>query len=466
MSYFVYDGISIKTLLPESELTIGVLDSFDEIDGNLGREIIKGEVNSSRYSPNYVTSLFNEVVNFDLFIYKVDESDFTTDEQRKLTELLTRSRTPKWFSSYDCDDNLIANYKGLFTQITYKIFSGLKGFQVHFENDSAYDYDIVNNKALYNGEVFVIDSDTDEKVYPLLKISGALNQKICVKETISEVVCDKDCVTHRNIAIGASKIAIGDNGWINGNWKYSGEGGTLTVEDMQGAGIYVQGDGNGLKIQQNDISKPQSACYQASCRLDGGEYYTLSCWIKSNANGGKCRLMPFTITGGENSGYKEFDVTTEWQYVTCVSNKPTSSDNYYSASCVYYRNVQNEGDYLQIANIKLEKGKNATEWCFPIEDLPVKSVTTKTSTFRAVDSPIYIDCKLCIIYKIDVNGKMIPCDFDMLGVDNINSLSWFEMESSTNKTYKFECYKADNENVKYTMISDYIIPQKRAYRWE
>ena len=197
MSYFVYDGTSIKTLLPGSELTIGVLDSFDEIDGNLGREIIKGEVNSERYSPNYITSLFNEVVNFDLFIYKTNESDFTTEEQRKLTKLLTSARTPKWFSSYDCNDNLIANYRGLFTQVTYKIFSGLKGFQVHFENDSPYDYDIVKNKSLTvlgyasidettNNWIYPLASDSDEPIYPVLKIVGKTGSAITLSQRIEK----------------------------------------------------------------------------------------------------------------------------------------------------------------------------------------------------------------------------------------------------------------------------------------
>lgn len=201
MSYFVYDGTSIKTLLPGSELTIAVLDSFDEIDGNLGREIIKGEVNSERYSPNYITSLFNEVVNFDLFIYKTNESDFTTDEQRKLTKLLTNARTPKWFSSYDCNDNLIANYRGLFTQVTYKIFSGLKGFQVHFENDSPYDYDIVQDKSVGDLKDFVanqelktisypIESDTDESIYPVLKITGKTGKTITLSQTVMK--CEFD----------------------------------------------------------------------------------------------------------------------------------------------------------------------------------------------------------------------------------------------------------------------------------
>lgn len=199
MSYFVYDGTSIKTLLPGSELTVAVLDSFDEIDGNLGRDIIKGEVNSERYSPNYITSLFNEVVNFDLFIYKTDESDFTTDEQRKLTKLLTSARTPKWFSSYDCDDNLIANYRGLFTQVIYKIFNGLKGFQVHFENDSPYDYDIVKDKSLktlghiltneYNNEwAYPITSDSDEPIYPVLKITGKTGETISLLQKVSKII--------------------------------------------------------------------------------------------------------------------------------------------------------------------------------------------------------------------------------------------------------------------------------------
>lgn len=215
MSYFVYDGTSIKTLLPGSELTIGVLDGFDEIDGNLGREIIKGDINSERYSPNYITSLFNEVVNFDLFIYKTNESDFTTEEQRKLTKLLTSARTPKWFSSYDCNDNLIANYRGLFTQVTYKIFSGLKGFQVHFENDSPYDYDVVQNKTLTQvGEIinipatnewrYPIESDADEPIYPIIKITGKTGKNITLKQESYTVDADKS----KNVVLEQNEMSF------------------------------------------------------------------------------------------------------------------------------------------------------------------------------------------------------------------------------------------------------------------
>jgi hypothetical protein len=466
MSYFVYDGTSIKTLLPGSELTIGVLDSFDEIDGNLGREIIKGEMNSERYSPNYITSLFNEVVNFDLFIYKTNESDFTTDEQRKLTKLLTNARTPKWFSSYDCNDNLIANYRGLFTQITYKIFSGLKGFQVHFENDSPYDYDIIKDKTLYDMETIAISCDSDETIYPLIKVTGATGEKICLKETINDVNGDKICFEHRNIATGSDNVVVGDNGWLNGNWKLYGGGATLTVEDMSGTGIDVYGSGNGLKIQQNDITEVQSACYQSGCRLDGGEYYTLSCWVRSNANGAKCRLAPFTIFNGENSGYGEFDLTTEWQYISYTSDKKTSSDNYYSASCVYFRNFQNAGDYMEVANIKLEKGKMATEWCCPLESLPIKRATTKIMTIRVIDDPVYIDCKNCMIYRINTNGETVLCSFESLGIDNAKDLDWFEIKTELYKTNKFECYKDGSRAIRYGIKADYIIPQKRALRWE
>ena len=73
LDYFVYDGTSIKTLLPDSELVLASLDKIEEIDGNLGREIIKGEVNSERYSPNYITSLFNENVNFKFGVVSADE---------------------------------------------------------------------------------------------------------------------------------------------------------------------------------------------------------------------------------------------------------------------------------------------------------------------------------------------------------------------------------------------------------
>lgn len=182
LDYFVYDGTSIKTLLPDSELVIASLDKIEEIDGNLGREIIKGNMNSERYSPNYITSLFNENVNFDVFIFKKNQIAFTVEEQRKLTKLLTNARTPKWMSTYDGNDNLIANYRGLFTQIKYELFSGLMGFVVHFENDSPYDYDIVKDNKLSDSGEITIDSDTDEKIYPIIKVTGMTGSTFTISQ--------------------------------------------------------------------------------------------------------------------------------------------------------------------------------------------------------------------------------------------------------------------------------------------
>ena len=149
-------------------------------------------------------------------------------------------------------------------------------------------------------ETIAINCDSDETIYPLIKVTGATGEKICLKETINDVDGDKISFEHRNIATGSDNVVVGDNGWLNGNWKLYGDGATLTVEDMSSTGIDVYGSGNGLKIQQNDITEVQSACYQSGCRLDGGEYYTLSCWVRSNANGAKCRLAPFTILNGDN----------------------------------------------------------------------------------------------------------------------------------------------------------------------
>ena len=182
LDYFVYDGTSIKTLLPDSELVLASLDKIEEIDGNLGREIIKGEVNSERYSPNYITSLFNENVNFDVFIFKKNQTAFTEEEQRKLTKLLTNARTPKWMSTYDCNDNLITNYRGLFTQITYKLFSGLIGIVAHFENDSPFDYDIVKDKTITPNGMINIDSDSDETIYPVIKVTGMTGSTFTITE--------------------------------------------------------------------------------------------------------------------------------------------------------------------------------------------------------------------------------------------------------------------------------------------
>ena len=200
LDYFVYDGTSIKTLLPDSELMLASLDKIEEIDGNFGREIIKGEVNSERYSPNYITSLFNENVNFDVFIYKKNQTAFTEEEQRKLTKLLTNARTPKWMSTYDCNDNLITNYRGLFTQVTYKVFNKLMGVAVHFENDSPYDYDIVKDKSIALNGFIYINSDSDEKIYPTIKVTGMTGSTFTITEGSKD---DQDTISMTLYGVGS-----------------------------------------------------------------------------------------------------------------------------------------------------------------------------------------------------------------------------------------------------------------------
>lgn len=462
MSYFVYDGTSIKTLLPGSELTIGVLDSFDEIDGNLGREIIKGEVNSERYSPNYITSLFSEVVNFDLFIYKTDESDFTSDEQRKLTKLLTNARTPKWFSSYDCNDNLIANYRGLFTQVTYKIFSGLKGFQVHFENDSPYDYDKTSNLTVYPETALLIDSDAEENIYPVIKIEDAYGKNITITETVSEL--DFMPEYNRNIVTGSQKLELGTattGNWANKKWRTSGTGVATNIKlssplpanwAQYGVKLTASAENAQFGLAQNDVP------------LQEGKKYTMSCWVRANAENIKCRLQVFYNIERDSSGTCDFTVGTSWKYISFTANTTPSQSMKYSAGYVYILPTSVE-NYIEVCNIKVEEGEEATPWVFAFEDIPAVTKDTMTLSIKVPNSnEFYIDCKNCIFYT-KFQNEIEQYSYSDLGINDVSALVLFYLSTKEKYVNKFECSDAENTNTRYSLSLDYIIPQKRAIRW-
>lgn len=462
MSYFVYDGTSIKTLLPGSELAVAVLDSFDEIDGNLGREIIKGEVNSERYSPNYITSLFNEVVNFDLFIYKTNESDFTTEEQRKLTKLLTSARTPKWFSSYDCNDNLIANYRGLFTQVTYKIFSGLKGFQVHFENDSPYDYDIVNNLSIYPETALLIDSDAEEKIYPIVKIEDAYGKNITITETISELEYMPEY--NRNIVTGSQKLELGTattGNWANKKWRTSGTGDSINTDLT--APFPPNWLRYGVKLTAS-TEGTQIGIVQDAVPLVEGKKYTMSCWVRANTENLKCRLQVFYRSEEDNGGACDFTVGTNWTHISFTAKSAPSQSMKYSTGYVCLMPTA-IGNYIEVCGIKVEEGENATPWEFAVEDISTVTKNTISLSLKVPNtSELYIDCKNCMFYT-KIQDELEQYFYSELGIKNAEDLAYFYLSTKENYVNKFECSDSENTDVKYDLLFDYIIPQKRAIRW-
>lgn len=461
MSYFVYDGTSIKTLLPGSELEIGVLDSFDEIDGNLGREIIKGEVNSERYSPNYITSLFNEVVNFDLFIYKKDGSDFATDEQRKLTKLLTKAKTPKWLSTYDNNDNLIANYRGLFTNITYKIFSGLKGLQVHFENDSPYDYDKTEDMTVYTEMATLINSDADEKIYPIIKISDVADKRIKITETIGKL--DFVPEYNRNLVTGSYGLeidALSTGNWENKKWRTSGTGNTTNIEVLPTPEDSLR---YGIKLEPSETA--QLGIAQNGVPLIEGKTYTLSCWVRANTDNIRCRLQVFYKSSTDSSGTRDFIVGTTWTRLSFTANSTPNQSGKYNVGYVYILPTD-IGNYIEVCGIKVEEGTSSSPWCFAIEDITYSTADKISMQINVpTTNELYIDCKNCMFYT-KKNDEIELIDYATLGITEISSLQWFYLCTEEGYINKFECYETDVADNKYSLSLSYITPQKRAFRWE
>ena len=170
---FTYDGKSTD----DFEVFVASFDTVDELTSGLTREVIRSEFNTVNSIPNHMGVKYSEPIEFTRALIKKDESKFTSSEIRAITKWLTSPKVPMdMLVTASCDDSGKKYlYKGLFTDIKYKVANGIAGIIFTFTNNSPFLYEVkediitVERNTTWN---YVCDSDEAyEYSYPKIKIT-------------------------------------------------------------------------------------------------------------------------------------------------------------------------------------------------------------------------------------------------------------------------------------------------------
>ena len=179
---FTYDNHSTE----EYSLIIASFDQNTQIPMGLTRNIIKGEMNRFRSTPNHMGTSFQDVLIFDITLVK-DPSNhdnqkelyFTEDEIDEINAWLTSPDYPTLFHMYDYEQETYKKYDyfGIFTDVQITEVAGnIVGLTYTFTTNSPYAFtDVIKKEFVCSGEEtnITIDINTSERkreIYPIIRL--------------------------------------------------------------------------------------------------------------------------------------------------------------------------------------------------------------------------------------------------------------------------------------------------------
>ena len=170
---FTYDGRSTD----DFDVFVASFETVDELTSGLTREVVRSEFNTVNSIPNHMGAKYSEPIEFTRALIKKDESEFTSTEIRAIAKWLTSPKVPMdMLVTASCDDSgKTYLYKGLFTNITYKVANGIAGIVFTFTNNSPFLYEVkediltIEEDTIWN---YVCESDEAyDYSYPKIEIT-------------------------------------------------------------------------------------------------------------------------------------------------------------------------------------------------------------------------------------------------------------------------------------------------------
>ena len=182
MSGFNYYGFSTKDIL-STPLTLGNFSNNESLSiVGLNRNIQGSEVSISRnYRNEY--GVVNDLLNFTYVLIKSDLSPFTENEQIAIEKWLMSPKKSSLLQVFDCEETVIYNYIGMFTNTTWLIpySHGRYGAcQFTFSVNGSYPYEHITKQLINAGNntlwEFTISDELDvDYIYPTLEITPHFN---------------------------------------------------------------------------------------------------------------------------------------------------------------------------------------------------------------------------------------------------------------------------------------------------
>lgn len=200
----------------------------------LNRDIVMGDMNTIRNTPNIYGVKYNEPLPLKYLIVKnpcefhsQEKQRITSEELRSINKWLTSPKTPKCFT-IDTSNYAIREYYGLFTEVKPYEYDSLYGIEITFKSNAPYGFDKNIQKVTCDTlKKITINNPTDELceyIYPTIKIipnqctsfsiqNHSDNNNIMMfdfKKIYSEIVID--CNYQRIIADGIL-LNLDEVGW-------------------------------------------------------------------------------------------------------------------------------------------------------------------------------------------------------------------------------------------------------------
>lgn len=206
---FTYDNHSSE----EHSLIIASFEQNTEIPMGLSREILKGEMNRFRTSPNHMGTSYQDVLSFNITVVKnpsnhdsQKELYFTEDEVDEINAWLTSPDYPTLFHMYDYEEETYKKYDyfGLFTDVqTNEVAGYIVGLTYTLTTNSPYAFtNIITKEFECLGETNItINVNTSERkreIYPIIKLLPSGNELGRVNIQIKNVT-DNNRVLNLNV---------------------------------------------------------------------------------------------------------------------------------------------------------------------------------------------------------------------------------------------------------------------------
>lgn len=205
-SSFTYNGISSD----DYGVILCAAEQPDSIPMGLTKEILKGEITSSRPVANHYNTKYSDVLTFDITITKPENRAFSREEVREINAWLTGPRIPTLLYFEDEAFDPIY-YFGIFTDTNNTYGSGIIMLTYTFTSNAPYGWSD-ERELVYNtnsgNEGCKLINDTDELndfVYPIIKVESPKGNRITFVNN-SEIT--SDLITPKFYFTFPDKIAI------------------------------------------------------------------------------------------------------------------------------------------------------------------------------------------------------------------------------------------------------------------
>ena len=250
--------------------------------------------------------------------------------------------------------------------------------------DGKTGFDLVNGR-IYGNIEFNASEDNTALINNIINantiVTGAASSATSALSTAKEALAKAEEAAgevNPNLLRGTEYMRIGDGTWESASFRHWSGQGTLSSIDNSKLSSFTGEDTPseiktaGLLITPNKYSTDTTytrekgffqETYNSDCDTAEGDTVTMSAYVW--ASQGPMRWRYIQYGDGSFPDYSGY-INQGWNKVTLTVTQPTTP----RGSIFYYRssNTFTEQPYMIWANIKLEKGAEATAWCEANED--------------------------------------------------------------------------------------------------